>query len=152
MLAAIVAVSLAVSPAFAAEEKELSEAAQKELKQFQGKWKAVKVIEDGREQEPKMGDQDVFIEFKDRKFHLGDKEVFSVSALDPSTTPKCLDFTSVVDMGELTKGKVYEGIYKLDGDTLTLALYIGEGQKRPDKFESEKDSKIVVVTFEREKK
>ena len=54
-------------------------------------------------------------------------------------------------MGPIAKGTVYEGIYKLDGDTLTMAFYVASGSKRPDKFESAQGSGVVVVTLERQK-
>jgi uncharacterized protein (TIGR03067 family) len=79
-------------------------------------------------------------------------EFFEVAAMDPSTTPKILDLKALLDEGPLTKGSVVEAIYKLDGDDLTIALYIGEGKKRPEKFESEKESMVIVVTLKREKK
>ena len=150
MLATIVALSLAVSPAFAVEEKELSEDAKKELKKLEGKWTATKVIAEGKEETPPEDRNTV--EFKERKFLFGDKELFDVAALDPSTNPKCLDFKAVIDMGEIQKGTVYEAIYKVDGDTLTLAIYVGGSGNRPSKFESAEGSKTVVVTFERQKK
>jgi uncharacterized protein (TIGR03067 family) len=134
-------------------EKALPEAAQKELKKIEGKWKAVKVVLGGNED----GDgKDRFIEFKGRKLIVTDDgkemEFFEVAAMDPSTTPKILDLKALLDEGPLTKGSVVEAIYKLDGDDLTIALYIGEGKKRPEKFESEKESMVIVVTLKREKK
>jgi uncharacterized protein (TIGR03067 family) len=154
MLATLLSLSLIVSPANRPEEKEkeLPEAAQKELKKLEGKWKATKLVVEGREEEPQMDGRDVIVEFKARKFLLADKDLFQVATLDPTTNPKLLDFKAVMDMGEISKGKTYEGIYKLDGDTLVVALYIGEGQKRPEKFESAEGSRVVVVTFQREKK
>jgi hypothetical protein len=50
------------------------------------------------------------------------------------------------------KGTIYETIYKINSDDLTLAIYFGEGKKRPEKFESVEDSNVVVVTLKREKK
>ena len=55
-------------------------------------------------------------------------------------------------MGGTVKDQVYESIYKVDGDTLMLAVHIGEGKKRPEKFESPKDSGVVFITLKREKK
>lgn len=149
MIAMILALSLVV-PTADAKEKELSDAAKKELKKLEGGWKATEIIVEGKEETPP--DADTVVTFKGRKFLFGDKELFDIANLDPSTDPKCLDFKALADMGEIQKGTVYEGIYKLDGDTLKLALYIGEGQKRPAKFEAPKDSKTVVVTFKRENK
>jgi uncharacterized protein (TIGR03067 family) len=149
MFAALVALSLVV-PAADAKEKELTEAAKKELKKLEGKWTATEILVNGEEATPP--EEQKTVEFKGKKFLLGDKELFEVASLDPSTNPKILDFKAVTDMGEIRKDNTYEAIFKLDGDTLTLALYVGEGQKRPTKFESAKDSGIVVATFKREKK
>jgi uncharacterized protein (TIGR03067 family) len=150
MLAALVACSLMVSPAFA-EEKELPEAAQKDLKKLEGKWKAVKAVTDGEEETPMADAQDVFIEFKGRKLIMNDKEIMHVATMDPSTDPKCMDLKAVVDMGGIRKDTVYEAIYKIDGDTLLLAIHVEGGTNRPAKFESAKGSKVVVVTLKREK-
>lgn len=148
-MSALVAVLLLV-PMADAKEKELSAEAKKELTKLEGKWIATKVLAEGNEETPPE-DQKV-IEFKGRKFLFGDKELFEVAALDPSTDPKCLDLKAVMDLGELSKGTVYEAIYKIDGDTLLLAVHTQGGNHRPAKFESEKDSKVVLVTFKREKK
>jgi len=148
MLAAIMLLTLSAP----ADPPKLSEAAEKELKKLEGKWKAVKAVANGNEETPMMDGADVVIEFKGRKLLLNDKEVLEVAALDPSTDPKILDVKALVDMGGLRKDTVLEAIYKLDGDTLMLALHMGEAKKRPDKFESEKDSGVVVVTLKREKK
>ena len=78
--------------------------------------------------------------------------MFEIAALDPSTDPKILDLKTLEDMGQLRKDAVLESIYKFDGDTLVIAIYIGEGKKRPDKFESPKDSGVVLVTLKREKR
>jgi len=150
MFAAVVALSLvAAAPEEKEKEKPLPEAAQKELKKFEGKWKATSLIANGNEEPPP---DDAILEFKGRKLRFMDADVFNVSALDPSTDPKILDLKAVADLGEISKDKVYEGIYKLDGDTLTIAIYVGAGAKRPAKLESEKDSGVVLVTLKREKK
>jgi uncharacterized protein (TIGR03067 family) len=148
MFAALVALTLSAP---AAEEPKLTEAAKKDLKALQGKWKAVKAVTNGDEELPTMDGNDVVLEFKERKVLLNDKEVLVIATLDPSTDPKILDIKALADTGPLRKGTVLEAIYKLDGDALTLAVYVGEGKKRPEKFESPKDSGVVVVTLKREK-
>jgi hypothetical protein len=70
MFAALVAFTLA-APVDVPDDKEkaLPEAAQKELKKIEGKWKAVKVVLGGNED----GDgKDRFIEFKGRKLIVTD--------------------------------------------------------------------------------
>jgi uncharacterized protein (TIGR03067 family) len=149
MFAALLTMSFAVA---AAEEPKLTEAAQKELKKFDGKWKPEKIVANGKEEMLPPEAADMLLEFKARKLLLGEKEMFEVASLDPSTEPKCLDLKALASMGEITKDTVYEAIYKFEGDTLMLAMHIGEAKKRPAKFESEKDSGVVVVTLKREKK
>jgi uncharacterized protein (TIGR03067 family) len=149
MFAAFVALSLAAPPA---DEPKLSEAAQKELKKLDGKWKVTKEVTAGGEREkPAIGrGGDVAVEFKDRKLTLTGQDTFEleVSALDPTTDPKSLDLKSPVDQGPIPKGALIEGIFKLDGDTLTLVFNAGEEKKmRPSNFDppTEKDVGIWVL-------
>ncbi len=96
------------------------------MKKFQARWKATAATVNGEDALPNNG-KDAFLEFKGRKMLLtqNDKEMefFEIEAADPSTTPKLLDLKAVADMGPITKDTIYEAIYKLDGDTLTIALY-----------------------------
>jgi uncharacterized protein (TIGR03067 family) len=151
MLATMLALALAAPAAPDDKEKEFTEAAKKELKALEGKWTGTKFVIDGNDVPAPEGDEKT-IEFKGRKFLLAGKDFFDITGLDPSTDPKLIDFKGLQDMGEITKGTTYEAIYKIEKDTLTIAIYYGAGQKRPDKFESGKDSKVALVTFEREKK
>jgi uncharacterized protein (TIGR03067 family) len=151
MLATLLALALA-APADPPKEKELTEAAKKDLKKLEGVWKAVKGIKDGEEETQNAGEEDLSIEFKGRTMLLKGKEYFEVTGLDTTTDPKFIDFKTVIAAGPLPKGSVFEGIYKLDGDTLVLAVFEEGGTSRPTKFESAKGSKVVLITFERQKK
>jgi uncharacterized protein (TIGR03067 family) len=148
MFAALVVMSFVAANV---EEPKLSEEGKKELKKFEGKWKAIKAVTDGNEEMPMMDGESVVVEFKGPKAVVNGKDFFELASLDPSTDPKCVDLKSLVDMGQIAKGTVYEAIYKFDGENLVMAIHIGETKKRPEKFESEKDSKNVVVTMKREK-
>ena len=149
MIAALLTLTFVVA---AADEPKLTEAAQKELKKFEGKWRAVKAITNGNEETPEMDGQEVVVEFQGRKAVVNGKEFFEIATLDPSTNPKCIDLKSLVEQGQIAKGAVFESIYKFDGDDLVMAIHMGGDKKRPAKFESEKDSGVVVVTMKREKK
>jgi uncharacterized protein (TIGR03067 family) len=151
MLAAFTALSLIVAGAEPPKDKELTEAALKELKKFESQWKVVKIIASGTDLSP-VDDTAVLIEFKGRKVVFKDKEVLEVATLDAASDPKCIALKALADVSTLSKGTVYEFIYKFDGETVVLAINPGEGKKRPEKFESAKDSGVVVVTLKREKK
>ena len=67
--------------------------------------------------------------------------------VDPSAQPAAIDFEHTA--GAL-KGKVRQGIYALDGDTLTVcdnALHLDKG--RPAAFEATRGSGYVLITFKR---
>jgi uncharacterized protein (TIGR03067 family) len=132
------------------QEPKFSETAQKDLKKFEGKWKAVKAVTNGLEETPEMDGKEVLVEFKGPKVTANGMEFFEIAAIDPSTEPKCIDLKSAVDRGPIAKGMIFEGIYKFDGETIVLALHMGAGKKRPQKFESDRDSGMVVVTMKRE--
>jgi uncharacterized protein (TIGR03067 family) len=134
-----------------APEKELSEAAKKEVKRLEGEWKPVKIVVDGNDVDPKRNGEEQVAEFKGRTFLVSGKELFEVAALDPTAKPKSLDFKALADLDEIAKGNTYQGIYKLDGDSLELALHLGDGT-RPTTFEPGKEAQDVVISFKREKK
>ena len=46
-------------------------------------------------------------------------------------------------------GKVYRGIYSVDGDTLKICWSTGRGAARPAKFEKGTDQVLVIVRRER---
>jgi uncharacterized protein (TIGR03067 family) len=152
MFAAFVALTLTAPAAEPQKEKDLPEAAKKDLKKLEGKWKAVKLVVNDEEREnPMLDGEEVVLEFKGRKIAIAGKDYLDITELDPTTSPKLIDFKGLEDKGGIRKDTVYEGIYKVDGETLTIALYVGAGNKRPEKFESPKESNIILVTLKREK-
>ena len=151
MLTAFVLLALS-APADPPKEKakELPAEAKKELKKLEGKWRVVKTLEATKESEAKDG-EDVFITFKDAEMTMasGDKkETIAITAVDGTTDPKCIDLTETRrDKTERT----LEGIFKLDGDTLQLAISIPkEGKSRPTGFDKPPD-RTVVMTLKRVK-
>jgi uncharacterized protein (TIGR03067 family) len=53
--------------------------------------------------------------------------------------------------GGLFKGRTMPGIYKIEGDKLTICVNT-ETQDRPDKYEAPAQTQIMLLTFVREKK
>lgn len=78
----------------------------------------------------------------------GDQVLFdSTYAIDADKNPKTIDMIGTE--GDL-KGKPALGIYKLDGDTLTMC-YTMPGKERPADFESQPNSGIYLVVWKRTK-
>jgi uncharacterized protein (TIGR03067 family) len=48
------------------------------------------------------------------------------------------------------KGKTFLAIYELKGDTLRIC-YDLSGQARPTEFKTKKDTRLFLVTYQREK-
>jgi uncharacterized protein (TIGR03067 family) len=147
----IVSLALFAPTAGLPQDKELSDAAKKELKKFEGKWRVSKMIRADGEMEAGPNDPVPVLEFKGRKILADGKEVGEVATLEPSADPKCLDVKTLMRSGEVPEGGTIETIYKFDGDALTLAVYLGEGKKRPANFDAPKEAGTVVIVLKRVK-
>jgi uncharacterized protein (TIGR03067 family) len=141
---AVLVLSLAVA---VAQEKKDDAAA--DLKAMVGKWKLEKA---------ELGGKDALGLLKDLKFEitgpgkylaqLGEQKDEGTFTVDPSKSPKEMDIKGT---GGPNKDKTIPAIYKLDGDTLTIAYELGGG-KRPERFESKPDTKQYLAVYKREKK
>src|SRR3954453_2589388 len=119
-------------------------------KQLQAAWIAAKAERDGMEANDVVGHR---LSFFGNRFRLqsGDgKTVYGGNVrVDPSAKPAAIDFEHTD--GAL-KGKVWKGIYALDGDTLTTCDNAPNLEKgRPAAFEAKSGSGYVLITFKREK-
>jgi uncharacterized protein (TIGR03067 family) len=114
-------------------------------KALAGGWKLTSINYDGDNRDV-PGDDGAFVKFKDGKLLIKDVEAFSYK-FDATTDPKIIDFTNLT---EENKGQVLEGIYKVDGDTLTICLWSGMGTKsRPAIFEAKPGTGHVLVVLKR---
>lgn len=68
--------------------------------------------------------------------------------VNPQTNPKSIDTTNL-DGAE--KGWTSAGIYKIEGDTLTVCIPTARGLGRPMNFEPKEGSKLAVYTLQRAK-
>jgi uncharacterized protein (TIGR03067 family) len=142
---------LATTAARPQDDKGLSPKAKAELAKLEGKWRVVKGA-NAREEGDVPDAQAFVLTFKgaEATMALGDKaESVLVTALDPTTDPKC------IDLGEKRKGRdprTLEGVYRIDGDTLRLAFAVPrDGKLRPTSFEKPTDPRVTVWTFKKVK-
>jgi uncharacterized protein (TIGR03067 family) len=117
-------------------------------KQLQGAWIATKAERDGSAADDVVGHR---LSFTGNRFQIQSKDGKPLYAgtvrVDPSVKPAAIDFEHTA--GSL-KGKAWQGIYALDGDTLTIcdnAPNLDEG--RPAAFEAKSGSGYVLITFTR---
>lgn len=130
-------------PAFAQPAEEAS-------KKLQGAWTATKAERDGKAAEDVVGHR---LSFTGNRFQIrsrDDKPLYAGTfRVDRSAKPAAIDFEHTE--GAL-KGKVWKGIYALDGDTLTICDNAPNLDKdRPTAFAAKTGSGYVVITFKRAK-
>ena len=139
MFTAVVVASL-LAPA-----ADLNEATKKELKALEGEWSVVATAQDGKETEP-PADERIAVTVTGTTFTFGKFGDGQVTALDPSTGPKIVDFKM---LRKPESGVTNEGIFKIEKGTLTVVLYVGEGNKRPASFDVPKDADTIRFTLKR---
>lgn len=118
-----------------------------DLAAMKGRWKVTATTFDGKAQPMPAAGQRV-LEFGDKEFtaYDGDKKGRTLGfALDPTATPKRFDLLRP------GKDEKAEGVYKLDGDKLSLC-YAEPGAARPDKLESKAGARVFLLELERVKK
>jgi uncharacterized protein (TIGR03067 family) len=124
--------------------------AEEAQKQLQGAWTATKAERDSQAADDVVGHR---LAFTGDRFQIHSSDGTPLYAgtvrVDPSAKPAAIDFEHTE--GAL-KGKAWQGIYALDGDTLTIcdnAPNLDRG--RPAAFEAKSGSGYVLITFTRAK-
>lgn len=120
----------------------------KDLLELQGTWK-LESIEDGKKARIELKKRTLFVGSDLVLVQEGDKIVQAGEVrLNPTKSPPCIDV--VVKKGEHEDNTML-GIYELKGDTLKVC-FDPEGESRPKKFETKKDSPVFVATYKRVKR
>ena len=134
-----------LAPWLPADDKAVKE----ELERHQGTWLATSSIYDGQEAPAEVVrsitrtvDEDHVVWKRDGKSFAGTR-----IELDPSRDPKAID---VIPDGGKDRGERVLGIYKLEGDRLTICM-AAPGQPRPKAFQADKGSGCTLRTFTRQK-
>ncbi len=105
---------------------------------FQGSWRVQSLVVGGQT----VKDTNVVLTFAGDRLtrKAGDAMAEATFKLDPAKDPKTIDFRP-------EGGATVLGIYKLDGDTLTMCV----GEERPAQFASVAGSKTGLMVLKREK-
>jgi uncharacterized protein (TIGR03067 family) len=119
----------------------------KQLDELQGKWTAVRAEQDGAEAADIVGH---VLVFDGDKFSIEEKGVTIYGGtfeLDLSVSPATVDFKHT---GYSSKGKTWRGVYRMNGDALTICDNAPNVQRsRPTSFDTQPDSGLVLVVFKR---
>jgi uncharacterized protein (TIGR03067 family) len=125
-----------------------SDAAKKDLEKFQGEWKPEKAQRGGEDAPPELFNK-LLIKFSGSTLLIDSGEARDDKAaitLDPSRSPAAIDIKPVGEGKDTALG-----IYKFDGDTLTLC-WSRRGGERPTEFQSKKGSEQILFVLKRQKK
>ena len=124
------------------------EAPKKEAPSVVGEWDGEKAVRGGMERPiPEGGVKVTFTADGKMLFKEGNKEEGTGSyKVDASKSPGEIEISPPKEDGTLL------GIFKIDGDTLTICLADKGSSDRPTKFESPAGTNIMLVTLKRVKK
>src|SRR5262245_12572063 len=123
----------------------------KERKTYQGTWRVVAFVFDGKEAAENDARKLTFINKADGSWvaRADGKEISSgQSDIDPTKKPKTIDFMPTLGV---FSGNGYVGIYELDKDTRQIC-FAEKAKGRPTEFSSVAGSGHVLIKFERVKK
>jgi uncharacterized protein (TIGR03067 family) len=108
------------------------EAGKKDLEQMQGTWMVASLEVSGKPvpAETIKGWQ-LLIQGDKYSFQTNEERIEGMYKLDAATTPKTIDATRTKGPDQ---GKVLLGIYRLEGDHLTMCFTLPDGGGRPTQF------------------
>lgn len=126
------------------------DALNKDMEALQGTWFATELRDEERQAPPEIIKQFKLV-IKDQKMTFSSEGVSEVRTLgfriDPSQKPPTID---LVYLGGPHEGKTLLGIYRLEGDTLTVCMPTKpEITQRPTKFECNKGSGLGLFVVKK---
>jgi uncharacterized protein (TIGR03067 family) len=147
--------SLMIAHATAAEKDKGKDANKSELAALKGAWVVESQVENGEKAE--IADGSLELDFDDKKatVRIGTATVELEFRIDPTTTPKIIDFKVVPKESGAAAQESIEGIYELLGkDRLRICIRppTAGSRERPTAFESKAGSNTVLSTLRRKER
>lgn len=129
------------------DEAETAKSAVEELQRHQGTWVVTRAVFDGQETEPEVARSIRRVVEGDHVVWRRDGKSFAGTRieLDARREPATID---VIPDGGANRGRRAPGIYRLDGDTLTICMAPPDGE-RPEAFEAPAGSGRSLMSFRR---
>jgi uncharacterized protein (TIGR03067 family) len=144
----LVGAALVATDSCSAADATKEEAIKKDRAQYEGTWRVVsaemngKKIEEARKITVQNHAETWIVQVEGKEVARG------TSKIDPTKKPKTIDFTPTEGSNQ---GKLFFGIYALDGDSRKLC-FAQPGKDRPTEFASKPGREHCLVIFERVKK
>jgi uncharacterized protein (TIGR03067 family) len=121
-----------------------------DLKKFEGDWKITSWRQYGRDLEAEALDTAKWTVKGDKyTFEMGGNQEEGKLKIDAAKKPMVCDL-EITEGND--KGKGQPGIYKIDGDTLTVCFAAPGAKDRPKDFTSTEDDMQILVVMKRKKK
>ncbi len=117
---------------------------------LQGRWKVMSVENNGKKAEAKVIANMKLVVAGDKMTALDGNDVMDeyTFRLDPTAKPRAIDLT--IQTGD-EKGKTVRGIYRLEGDALTVCVAEPDKKDRPREFSAPEGSSFMLLVFQRAK-
>lgn len=135
-----------------ATEADKKEKGKSDKETIQGNWEVVSLLSDkgASEREAERLKSAVWVFEKEKilwKWEAVDKIKAASFKLDPTKMPKTIDVTRPPRKPK----RHIEGIYKLEGDDLTICIPLGRDKPRPTEFKVEEGGKRTLIVLKRKK-
>jgi uncharacterized protein (TIGR03067 family) len=118
------------------------DAAEEDLKKLQGEWVLESFNKEGEELPAKALKATMTVKGEPWLYKSDIGEWSTTFKIDPSKTPKTIDMT----IGTGKTARRQRGIYKIEGDTLTICRAAGRGdEERPKEFPGDHKGLVLIV-------
>ncbi len=117
--------------------------------ELQGGWSMVLLFASGEETPAgEAKGSELVVQDDVYRSKLGATAEAATFKIDATKSPKAIDFTFT---SGFSKGKTIKGIYKLEGDDLTICRGLSPEAARPEEFAAPLDSGLLLVVWKRSK-